>query len=507
MKITKKITLLYGGIFSFSLFIVSCFFGFNISTVQQQMVRLDMLHALSAIENYLYTGNISDEKLSVLLKNTLAEAVVYHQNTGALYYNDLENLSDLLNMKDNESLSNIRRALPEIYALAKQNMFGDLLEIRSIKKTEENALEYIFYANDRSQFMMLSKSMITEDGYFQIDILHPLSTDQTLISTTLLQLIFVNIIGIIAAFLVGHYISYRILKPVEALRCAAERITIEDLTQRICIEGPDDEMKELARTFNSMIDRLEGSFQRQNRFISDASHELRTPISVIQGYANLMDRWGKSDPDVLQESIDSIISETNHMSSLVRKLLLLAKSDQNTMPVQKQILDLNALVEEVMKEFEMLNPNRQTSYDIKTQATIFADPDLMKQLLRIYLENAVKYTKENDTISMVLEATPTTAKITVKDTGRGISEEDLPHIFDRFYRADKSRNKGISGTGLGLSIAKWILDVHQGSATVSSEFGAGTEFMNEFPLYQEQSLKLANKEKNTKKDSSEKNKN
>ncbi len=499
MAITKKITLLYGGIFSVSLFVVSCFFGFNISTVRQQMVRLDMMRALGGIENYLIAGNISDDQLSALLKNTLVEAVVYHHNTDTFYYNNLENISDLLNIQKEENFSSIRRVLPEIYALAKQNVFGDILEIRSIKKTDDNAFEYIFYGDDRTQFMMLSKSMITEEGYFQIDILHPLSTDSTFISSTLFQLLLVNIAGIIAAFLIGRYISYRILKPVNALRCAAERITIEDLTQRICVEGPDDEMKELALTFNSMIDRLEGSFQRQNRFISDASHELRTPISVIQGYANLMDRWGKTDPDVLQESIDSIISETDHMSTLVRRLLLLAKSDQNTMPVQKRVLDVNALIEEVMKEFEMLHANRQITYDLKSQATIFADPDLMKQLFRIYLENAVKYTQENDSITMIVDTTATTAKITINDTGRGISEEDIPHIFDRFYRADKSRNKGISGTGLGLSIAKWILDVHEGNVVVHSVFGEGTEFINEFPLHEVDTVKIDIPEKNKQK--------
>ena len=152
------------------------------------------------------------------------------------------------------------------------------------------------------------------------------------------------------------------LKPVEEIQQTAERISIEDLSQRIDTSGPDDEMKELAETFNSMISRLENSFQKQNQFISDASHELRTPISVIQGYANLINRWGKSDPTVLEESIQSILAETEHMSQLIKKLLFLAKSDQNRIPVQKEQFCLNELVKEVVKEMEITTETKRNHH-------------------------------------------------------------------------------------------------------------------------------------------------
>jgi signal transduction histidine kinase len=231
-----------------------------------------------------------------------------------------------------------------------------------------------------------------------------------------------------------------------------------------------------------MIDRLESSFQRQNQFVSDASHELRTPISVIQGYANLINRWGKSDPDILQESIDSILSETEHMSALIRKLLFLAKGDQNRMLVQKKLVSLNEIAGEIVKELEILEVHREILFEEKDKVEIWGDPDLIKQLLWIHAENALKYTKDGGLITVRVWKDKKNAYVSVSDNGAGISQEHLPRIFDRFYRVDQSRNKGISGTGLGLSIAKWIADSHFGYISVESKEGEGTTFVNSFAL-------------------------
>ena len=292
-----------------------------------------------------------------------------------------------------------------------------------------------------------------------------------------------DVVGSLGAFLIGQYISRRMLKPVAAIREAAERISIEDLSQRISTEGPDDEMKELTVTFNSMIDRLDTSFQKQNQFISDASHELRTPISVIQGYANLINRWGKSDPDILQESIDSILTETDHMSALIRQLLFLAKSDQSRLSVQKAKMSLNEVAAELVREMEVLDVNAKITFVEEEIAEIFADYDLIKQLLWIHGENALKYSGEGSEVEVKVWKDKKFGYVSVKDNGVGIAEEDIQKIFDRFYRVDKSRNKEISGTGLGLAIAKWIVDSHDGEILVESKVGEGTTFINKFRLF------------------------
>ena len=232
-----------------------------------------------------------------------------------------------------------------------------------------------------------------------------------------------------------------------------------------------------------MIDRLESSFQKQNQFISDASHELRTPISVIQGYANLINRWGKSDPAILQESIDSILTETDHMSALIRQLLFLAKSDQNRLSLQKVRMSLNEVAAELVREMEVLDVHSKITLAEEGQVEIFADYDLVKQLLWIHGENALKYSKDSGEVEIRVWKDKKFGYVSVKDNGVGIAAEDIPKIFDRFYRVDKSRNKEISGTGLGLAIAKWIVDSHDGEILVESKVGEGTVFTNKFRLF------------------------
>ena len=232
-----------------------------------------------------------------------------------------------------------------------------------------------------------------------------------------------------------------------------------------------------------MIDRLETSFQKQNQFISDASHELRTPISVIQGYANLINRWGKSDPAVLQESIDSILTETEHMSALIRQLLFLAKGDQSKLNLHKERMSLNEVAAELVREMEVLDVDRKITFKEEGKVEIFADYDMIKQLLWVHGENALKYTNDGGEVEVSVWKDKKFAYVSVKDNGTGIAEEDIPKIFDRFYRVDKSRNKEISGTGLGLSIAKWIMDSHDGEILVESVVDEGTSFINRFRLY------------------------
>ena len=292
-----------------------------------------------------------------------------------------------------------------------------------------------------------------------------------------------DIIGLLFAALIGMYISRVMLRPVRKIRETAERISVEDLSQRIEISGPDDELKELSITFNSMIDRLEQSFEQQSRFVSDASHELRTPISVIKGYANLINRWGKDDPEILQEAVNNILEETDHMSVMIKNLLFLAKSDQHRNHVQKQPMSLNDAVADIARDLSVTDEKIKVSADLSDEDIIInGDPDLIKQMLWIYTENAMKYSGDDKVIDYRVYREDNYACVSVRDNGYGINEEDLPHIFDRFYRVDKSRNKDIPGNGLGLSIAKWIIEIHSGKVEVKSIVGQGTEFINKFKV-------------------------
>jgi signal transduction histidine kinase len=332
---------------------------------------------------------------------------------------------------------------------------------------------------------MTGEELINVNGSLvRIMVFRPYSTEIRALKLFSDMFLWANIIGVLGAFLIGRYISKVLLRPINAIRRTAAEIGVEDLSRRIILNGPNDEIKKLADTFNDMIGRLEISFNKQSRFISDASHELRTPISVIQGYANLIDRWGKSDPNILQESIDSIKSETEHMSMMVKKLLLLARDKQQ---INKQRVSLGFVVSEVIKEAAVMSEGGASRYSQielreESEEIVTGDLGLLKQMLWIFIENSQKYcAKEVCSIIIRIYNREGHPELSVRDDGAGISEEDLPFIFERFYRADKSRGYETSGTGLGLSIAEWIIKQHDASVLVKSALNQGTEMIVTFP--------------------------
>ena len=486
MAIAKRITLLYGGIFTLSLLFLSGFMILNISSMQQSTMRRELQDSMTQIQQYLDNGKmLSDEVLSKLLEDSYVEASVFSYKENEMYSSTRENLPPFILHPETamQRVPERNRANPEPPYLKEKELKDTGFEISVKRENKSGNLEYILENETDQQFMLHSAHYKTENGIYRIQLFRMMADGGYMIWNFMSKLLIADGIGIFCAFLIGQYISRRMLKPVAAIREAAERISIEDLSQRISMEGPDDEMKELTVTFNSMIDRLEKSFQKQNQFISDASHELRTPISVIQGYANLINRWGKSDPAILQESIDSILTETDHMSALIRQLLFLAKSDQNRLSVQKTRMSLNEVAAELVREMEVLDVHSKITFVEDASVEIFADYDLVKQLLWIHGENALKYAKDKGEVEIRVWKDRKFGYVSVRDNGVGIAAEDIPKIFDRFYRVDKSRNKEISGTGLGLAIAKWIMDSHDGEILVESKVGEGTAFTNKFRLF------------------------
>ncbi|MEM1485767.1 ATP-binding protein [Oscillospiraceae bacterium PP1C4] len=261
---------------------------------------------------------------------------------------------------------------------------------------------------------------------------------------------------------------------MKALAGKLDGINAAKLDTRIAIDGTQDELKNLAHAINGMLDRINESYRSQARFVSDASHELRTPISVIQGYANLLDRWGKNDEKTLQESIDAIKDEAANMKGLVEQLLFLARGDNNTMSIKMEQFDLSELAQEVLKEAKMIDGGHEYSSSL-SPVSVFADAPLIKQALRILIDNAVKYTPSGGHISISVSRKEKHAWVTVQDDGIGIPPEAVPQVFERFYRADESRARSTGGTGLGLSITKWIAQRHGGYMEVLSREDVGTK--------------------------------
>lgn len=236
----------------------------------------------------------------------------------------------------------------------------------------------------------------------------------------------------------------------------------------------DAELEGLESAVNKLMARMRDSYRQQARFVSDASHELRTPIAVIKGYADLLDRWGKTDEKILEESIQAIKDESENMQHLVEQLLFLARGDSGRTPLNIADFDISEMMNEVCEESSMIDGAHTYRFESGGSIPARGDISLIKQAARILIENASKYTPEGGEIvlrSLVSDGHPA---FSVQDSGIGISENDMPHIFDRFYRADDSRSKQTGGSGLGLAIAKWIVERHGGRFDIISRKDIGT---------------------------------
>ncbi len=263
-----------------------------------------------------------------------------------------------------------------------------------------------------------------------------------------------------------------------------DNINATRLDTKISVGETQSELKSLASAINAMLDRINESYRSQVRFVSDASHELRTPISVIQGYANLLDRWGKNDEKTLQESIDAIKDETDNMKALVEQLLFLARGDNNTMALQVELFDLSPLAEEVLRETHMFDVGHAFESHVDS-VFINADKSLIKQATRILIDNAMKYTPLGKRITIFVSCADGYARLSIQDEGIGIAPEAVSKILDRFFRADESRARATGGAGLGLSIAKWITERHGGHMEVLSRLDIGTKISIVLPTASE----------------------
>lgn len=236
----------------------------------------------------------------------------------------------------------------------------------------------------------------------------------------------------------------------------------------------DRDLAGLEDAINSLMSRMQESYQQQSRFVSDASHELRTPIAVIMGYADMLDRWGKTDEKVLNESIGAIKSESEHMRKLVEQLLFLARGDSGRNKMTFEPIDLSAMMREVYEEYRMIDQTHRWRLQAEEKVMAFGDAAMLKQTARILTDNAVKYTKAGEAITLRAKLQGNVPCFEVQDNGEGIPAADLPHIFERFYRADPARARKSGGTGLGLSIAKWIVERHGGFFDLLSRQDVGT---------------------------------
>ena len=291
----------------------------------------------------------------------------------------------------------------------------------------------------------------------------------------------ISLIAALASLVVLYLLSASLFRPLEDIAKVARQITrADDLSRRVPYSSRTDEIGELARAFNQTLERLDRLFRSQQRFLADVSHELRTPLTSVRGNLDLMSRFGRYD----EESMAVIQDEMDRMSRLLGDLLLLARADTGGLPIRHEPVELDTVLFEVYRQVSRIEKPVSVELTEVDQVMILGDEDRLKQLLLNLVDNGIKYTQPGGSVRISLAKENNWALMTVSDTGIGIPPEDLPHIFDRFYRVDKARSRAQGGSGLGLAIARWIVQAHGGGIHVDSTPGQGTTFRITIPLYQ-----------------------
>lgn len=295
-------------------------------------------------------------------------------------------------------------------------------------------------------------------------------------------IIFISYAYFISDF-TANLLSYKFVSQVNKMTDIAKAIAnSKDLEKRVYVSDHPDELSNLEEALNGMLVKLENSFKREKQFVADASHELRTPISIIKGYLDILDEWGKEDNTLLDESIQSMKEETYHMKKLIENLLFLARADQGQLVVSYEEIELGNIIEKLICDTKMIAGERIVKCDVNEALIINGDKELILQMLRSLVENCIKYTEENGEITINLYKEKNHALVDIIDDGIGICAKDIERIFDRFYRVEEARTKDSGGSGLGLSLVKKIVDIHNGRIDVTSEPGNGTKMSIYIPL-------------------------
>jgi two-component system, OmpR family, sensor histidine kinase ArlS len=337
--------------------------------------------------------------------------------------------------------------------------------------------------NEKAYITYLPIQIGSFQGY--LELIHPLERFSSMMNYLLILLLMLGVGGVVLAATLSSWIAKIVLKPIQQLRnsmaeVAKKGLQAEGNMQLLEHTATKDEISDLVRMYNEMLVALKQSFTQQNQFVQDASHELRTPIQAIEGHLSLLERWGKDDPEVLNESIKTSLVEVKKMKKLMEELLLLARKDEM---LQHQHIEIQHVLQTVHSDLAHIYPKASIKMDIKGELVkANVSEQALYQIVRNIMENAIHYSSEGSDIVVTLTREERFVKISVVDSGIGIHEKHLPYIFDRFYRVDDARVSEFESTGLGLSITKMLSDKYGIQLHVESEVGIGTTFFVFIPV-------------------------
>jgi heavy metal sensor kinase len=364
----------------------------------------------------------------------------------------------------------------------------------------ESSLPDIKAAGDRPQLLTIiyqskplrvfTTNISVGGASYRVQLAEPIRSYQDAINRFAMLLWLSLPILLFAASIGGYLMSTRALRPVDRITNTAVAITARNLSTRLAVPQANDELRRLSETLNAMFERLEEAFKRITRFTADASHELRTPLALMRTTAELSLKRPQTETEY-REALSSIVADVEATSNIIDSLLFLARAEDGSELFDKQRVDLVEIVRDAGNKGQIIAGEKQIAMSNRIEPRplwIEGDAASLRRLFIILIDNAIKYTPAQGKVSLALESANGCALFEIRDTGIGISASDLPHVFERFFRADKARTRQNGGVGLGLSIGKQIVEGHGGTAEVESILGKGSVFRVRLPLTLNESI-------------------
>lgn len=320
-------------------------------------------------------------------------------------------------------------------------------------------------------------------GYLQV--LNTLDAYHRLSDSILTAILVTGLIALLFSAIIGYIIALKFLQPIRKITVAMKSIEKDpDSLERIDVGDGRDELTDLANAYNSMLNRMQRNIEHQKQFVEDVSHELRTPVAVVEGHLKLLNRWGKDDPIVLEESLQASLQEIDRMKSLVQEMLDLSRAEQVEIHYKNEQTPVRQIINATYNNFKLVHPDFMfiLDDDLRKEVHVNIYRNHLEQILIILLDNAVKYSTDRKEVHISVSLDGSNLQIAIQDYGEGMTEEDTEKIFNRFYRVDKARSRYKGGNGLGLSIAKQLLEGYKGKIWAESVINHGSIFRIVLPV-------------------------
>lgn len=475
---------------TFSIFSFAIFVGFRqiMFTQEEENFREVLFGATSRL--------VDENKITDSDSTSLSKATVYSAFNPSYFpdimelngeydqrnttFEDSGNYEDTLYAKMNEEDVIVR-----VYTPTPRLLFESKLGDFSFEESSEPVIKMIDVNGEEGYYgvaPVISDETQQIIGYVQV--IDGMSDYHNMIEVTLISLIAMSSAALIFSGILGYFLASNFLKPIKNITK-----TMNDLrqdtqsTSRIEVVEGNDELDHLSIVFNDMLDKMQKYIEQQKQFVEDVSHELRTPVAVMEGHLKLLDRWGKNDPEILDESLSASLQEITRMKSLVQEMLDLSRAEQVEIHYKNEKTSIKPIIQQTYNNFQMIHPDFVFNLDddINEEVYVSIYRNHIEQILIILLDNAVKYSTERKEVHISVANDDREVQIAIQDFGEGMTPEDAEKIFNRFYRIDKARSRHKGGNGLGLAIAKELLSGYNGTITVESVLDYGSIFRITLP--------------------------